>query len=160
MGKSVERELPWSWHRSPGLRGQLERVRRWHRRLIAASSREDVEDFLYAFFQNCYHLRDWLQPPAFDRGLVERLFDENVELRICRDICNMTKHFELSKLPFTGREPSLAREYAGIGRGWFEDDSNLVVLSAGEKYDALRLASRCLEIWEDFLRGAKAAGPN
>jgi hypothetical protein len=159
VSQSVERELPWSWHRSLGWRGQFERVHRWHQRLIAATSREDAEDFLYAFFQNCYHLRYWLGPPEFDPTQVERLLEDHVELRLCRDICNMTKHYELSKPPATWREPSVVREYVGAGSGWFEDDSILVVLSQGHQYDALDLASRCLEIWEDFLRGAMR-GPN
>jgi hypothetical protein len=151
----VRRELPWSWHRSPGWRGQLERVRRWHRRVNTAATPHDAEDYLYAFLQNCYHLRDWISaeggPP------VDRLFDDIEELRLCRDVCNMTKHRHLTRPPATGAEPSLAREYAGQGRGWFGDDSTLVILSAGKKWDARELAGRCLAAWEDFLREEGAA---
>ena len=153
----VERELPWSWHRSSGWRGQWERIRRWHRRLIDAATPEEAEDFLYAFFQNCYSLRDWLAPPEFQTRDVNELFENSTDLRLCRDIANMTKHFELSRQPATGREPSLAREYAGPGQGWFEDDSNLVVLSDGKNLDARELAARCLAVLERFLASGRAA---
>lgn len=77
--------------------------------------------------------------------------NNSIELRLCRDLSNMTKHFELSRLPATGREPSIAREYVGSGRGWFADDSVLVVLSQGRQFDMRELASRCLRLWEEHL---------
>jgi hypothetical protein len=46
-------------YRRGGWRGQLARVRRWHTRLRTAPP-EDYLDFLYAFFQNCDHLSDWI----------------------------------------------------------------------------------------------------
>ena len=148
---NVERELPWSWHRSPGWRGQFDRLRRWHERLHRAANPTDLEDYLYAFFQNCGHLRDWLPPEEFDPKSVAQLFDKSADLQLARDISNMTKHFELSRPAATGREPSLAREYVGRGRGCFGTDSSLVVLSRGEKHDALELAQRCLRAWKAFL---------
>jgi len=130
-------------------------VRRWHHRLLEARSPEDAEDYLYAFFQNCYHLRDWIS--AEGGPSLDQLFESSDELRLCRDVCNMTKHLQLTRQPATGAEPSLAREYAGQGQGWFDDDSTLVVLSRGTKWDARELAGRCLAVWEEFLRSEGAA---
>ena len=144
-----ERELPWSWHRSPGWRGQLERARRWHQRLLGATSLEDAEDFAYAFFQNCYYLRDWLS--RADEGAADRLFRRHDALLLCRDLCNMTKHFELDQPASTENEPALAREYVGAGRGWFGKGSEFVVLSRGRKVDARDLAGECLQVIEDFV---------
>ena len=145
-------ELPWSWHKSLGYRGQFSRVRRWYRRLSTATALDDIEDFLYAFFQNCYHLREWLlDAKVVAQTELESLFADNVEMQLCQDICNATKHQSLST-PRRPREFSLAREYVGPKRGWFEDDSILVVLSEGHKYDAIDLARSCLSLWEEFFK--------
>ena len=62
MASVQPRELPWSWERSPGWRGQYERLRRWRRRLseVDTNDLEGLFDFILAFFTVCYHLRDWL----------------------------------------------------------------------------------------------------
>lgn len=147
----VERELPWSWHNSSGWEGQLERTKRWHSRMRASRSPDDAEDFVFAFFQNCYALREWFPRSGFDPTLVKELFSRTPELRLCRDLANMTKHGDLSRSPSTGRQPSIAREYVGAGQGWFGGDSCLVVLSRGQKVDALELADRCLKLVQTFL---------
>jgi len=150
--KAPPPELPWSWHKSHGYKAQLSRVRRWYRRLSSATVRDDIEDYLYAFFQNCYYLLEWLLStkivPQID---IESLFTDNVEMRLCQDICNATKHLSLSK-PKMPREFSLAREYVGSTGGWFGNEAVLVVLSQGKKYDAMELAHRCLSLWEGFFR--------
>jgi len=147
-------ELPWSWHTSLGWRGQLERVRRWQKRLAATYDLTEAEDYLYVFFQNCYHLRDWLlSEKAVSQANLEQLFQVHAELRLCGDICNATKHVVLSK-PKQPCEFSLAREYRGPGAGWFGQDKSetFVVLSSGQNYEARELAATCLEIWEHFLK--------
>lgn len=54
-------------YRQDGWRGQFARVQRWHGRCRAfRNARSDpshfheYRDFLYAFFQNCNHLADWV----------------------------------------------------------------------------------------------------
>jgi hypothetical protein len=146
--KPPDPELPWSWHKSLGWRGQLARLRRWRRRLHATHDLQEAEDVLYAFFQNCYHFRDWLvAEAAVPQVDIDRLFAAHTELRLAGDICNATKHLTLSR-PKQPREFSLAREYRGPRRGWFglEESETFVVLSDGAKYEALELADTCMEI--------------
>jgi hypothetical protein len=53
--------------RQQGWQGHLQRVERWHQRANHALdtyngvAADDAIDFLYAFFQASYHMRDWLQ---------------------------------------------------------------------------------------------------
>lgn len=144
-------ELPWSWHKSPGWQGQFARVCRWYKRIQQAKVPSDIEDYLYAFFQNCFHLREWLQEArVVPQASIEQLFRDNEELRLCQDIANATKHRSLVD-PKQSREFSLARVYVGESHGWFESDTALVVLSEGNQHDALELAGRCLELWENLL---------
>jgi hypothetical protein len=144
--------LPWSWHRRYGWRGHFDRMCRWHDRLLRADTRDDVEDYLYAFFQTCSTLRDWLPSDLFPPEEVKRLFSETVEMRLCRDIANTTKHRRL-RHSVIGQEPALAREYVGRDRGRFDDYSDFIVLSKGEKYDLRDVASRCLNLCAQFIAG-------
>jgi hypothetical protein len=149
-------ELPWTWHKSAGWRGQWQRIHRWHSRITKAHELHDAEDFLYAFFQNAYHFRDWLiSDNAVAKAMADQLFATCIELRLCGDICNSTKHFVLSR-PKQPREFSLAREYRGDGLGNFgpRQSEAFVVLSDGKTYDAIALADICLRKWETFLQSS------
>jgi len=145
----IRPELPWSWHRSHDWRSQWEIVLRWHKRVEGARAREDVADFLYAFFQNCYVLRDWLPSDIFPPADVRMFLKKHIEMRLCRDIANMTKHGRLSQSA-TGSEPSLAREYQPRRRGRFGDDADFVVLSGGDTYDLRDISARCINAWRHF----------
>ena len=99
-------ELPWSWHKSPGWQGQFARVRRWYNRIHDARHPADIEDHLYAFFQNCCHLREWLQEArVVPQASIEQLFRDSEELRLCQDIANATKHHSLI-------DPKQSREFS------------------------------------------------
>jgi hypothetical protein len=155
MASVQPRELPWSWERSPGWRGQYERLRRWRGRL-SQLERNDLEglfDFVLAFFTACYHLRDWLlrDAPSIQLDL-DDLFTKSTPLRLTADIANIAKHFDLTRPPRAGRQLSFAREYVPGRVGWFGSDGRLVVLSDGEKIDVLGLASEAEQAWTAFLR--------
>lgn len=149
------RELPWSWERSPGWRGQFERMRRWSSRLRQASpdDEEALFDFTLAFFTSCYHLRDWLvhDVPSIQAAL-DQLFAASAPLRLSADIANIAKHLELTRPPRAERQLSFAREYVPGGTGWFGPDGRLVVLTGGEKIDVLDLVADCEAAWVQFLR--------
>jgi hypothetical protein len=144
-------ELPWSLHKSPGWQGQYDRMLRWHRRLHSARQPDEVEDYLYAFFVTCAHVRDWLLATKAVPQRDLEAFCSREDFRLCQDFCNATKHFSLSD-PKQGREFSLAREYVGAGRGRFGGDTTLTLLSRGKQHDAFDLADRCVDQWRGFLR--------
>lgn len=151
----VQKEYPaGSIHRTNGWEGQLSRISRWLDRLMNAESRVDAEDFLYAFFQNAHHLRDW-SPGGRTTDEIDGFLNSNLATRICRDVANVTKHHELTRRPAQEYEPSILREYAGKNRGWFECDSRLVVVTNykddGIVLDAREVAKECLRLWCEFL---------
>ena len=156
----IPTELPWSWLKSPGWQGQFLRMQRWYDRLDQAEDESDIEDFLYAFFQNCYHLRDWLENTGvLPEQVLGDFINANEEMQICRDICNATKHFSLNRSAFD-REFALAREYVGPARGRFGQDATLVVHIEEKKYDAFDLAAACMRLWRDFLISQKLDLPS
>ena len=151
----VQKEYPaGSIHRANGWEGQLARVSRWLDRLMNAKSPADAEDFLYAFFQNSHHLRDWAAGGKTTAD-IDTFLNSHLATRICRDVANLTKHHELTRTPAQEYEPSILIEYAGKNRGWFEDDSRLVVVTNhnndGIVLDAREIAKECLWLWCEFL---------
>ena len=151
----VQKEYPaGSMHRTNGWEGQLARVSRWLNRLMNADSPADAEDFLYAFFQNAHHLRDWAAGGKTTED-IDNFLNSHLATRICRDVANLTKHHELTRRPAQEYEPSILREYAGKHCGWFEGDSRLVVVTNhnndGIVLDAREVAKECLRLWCEFL---------
>ncbi len=149
------RELPWSWERSTGWRGQYERLQRWRARFLKAGP-DDVEllfDLALVFFTSSYHLRDWLErdDPSIQPAL-DDLFSTSAPMRLSADIANIAKHLDLTRPPRVGRQLSFAREYVPGHQGWFGRDARLVVLTGGEKIDVLDLTAKCETAWTAFLQ--------
>ena len=75
-----------------GWRSQYDRTHRWFERVAKIGTRqtqsagtEHERDTLYAFFQNCYHLQDWLRNSnAVPQTELESLFKAHVELQVCQ----------------------------------------------------------------------------
>src|SRR5271170_1846318 len=91
-------------------------MQRSYQRLLQASqgtdptarSSEDVRDALYHFFQDAYHLKDWIgndsSVATTGRRLDVQYIDNSTILQLCADLCNGTKHLGLSprRTPRTG----------------------------------------------------------
>lgn len=105
-----------------GWHGQLSRVERWHRRASMALDRqaqggdpEEAVDYLYAFFQAAYHLRDWLlKSGAAVQASLDTFMHETPALGFCRDVCNGSKHLVVDATHKTARV-GLMREYVPAG---------------------------------------------
>jgi hypothetical protein len=133
-----------------GWQTQLDRVRRWYHRASRTEDPTDRYDFLYAFFENAFHLRDWLiDNNAVSGEDLRILFATNEDMRLCRDLANSHKHYSLRD-PSQPTPPSEAYEYSP-GTGNLGTDVSLVILSDGTKHDAFDLARRILLAWEDFI---------
>lgn len=90
-----------TWH------DQYDRMIRSRDRLACSASPTWQEgsaaarDALYHFFQDAYHLKDWLladRPAGIRKSDVTDLFHDAaspVEMHVCADVCNRTKHFTL-----------------------------------------------------------------
>ena len=151
--KPAEGILPWSLHKGVGGTSQFQRLERWCQRVDETTTKEDLSDFIFTFFQNCFHLKDWLKKtgevPEED---LDKLTSNNIELQICRDICNATKHFSVVS-PCQKFEVSFVQEYCPkfTGGGWFGGDARLIVVTDEKNYDAKELMHKCLKIWKEFL---------
>lgn len=157
--------LGTDWH------DQWERVRRWQSRIRAIGSALPAQepektlalDDVFAFFMNCYHLRDWvMRSGARTPNEVKAFIDGSAPMLVCQDICNGFKHYRLDPARRTTSDADwttatrpadpvvvaggLSSRKVGGQRGqrWvFETD--------GGDRDMFELADDCVEAWRKFL---------
>jgi hypothetical protein len=142
---------------------QLERVRRWHQlfREVAEGRLHDrpsefYQDIVYAYFMNCYHLKDWIRnDPASGplAGKVERFISATPDLALCADLCNGLKHLAPNRRPRSAKSPRFGKRLFKVSLG--TQPTTIAVdytieTSSGPMY-AFDLATRCLAAWEAFL---------
>jgi len=114
------------------------------------------------FFQEFFNLKDWLiNDEVLQKGVVEKFYYSTVELKLCGDIANGTKHLEL-----TQRNPKIgqhSRMYNVINIEFtLNDDSCLdeqkhtirpiIALEDGREFDAFNVATECKEKLAQFLK--------
>jgi hypothetical protein len=142
--------------RIQGWRGQHERVLRWHARVVAAANSEpspDELDFLLAFFESCFHLRDWLLADgATTLPGLDALFAGSAELKVCRDLANGFKHHTISR-PSVDAGFSLVNEY--VPKNWPAKykypNGKWTVLAGAHQFGLVELAGDCVSQWNSFL---------
>jgi hypothetical protein len=143
---------------------QFDRVKRYHGRFAQLNAgmemtmpSENYIDDIYAFFQNCYHLKDWLKKdPTFTKRTpaeIEDYITHTPSLAICADICNATKHLGLSVAPRSGAEPRFGRRefHAHVGIAHPTTAVKASIDHNGTTFDAFTLATECVQAWEAFI---------
>ena len=150
---------------TPRYREQYNRMRRWYERFSAIDQgrehsvySDNYLDEIYSFFQNCYHLKDWIivdkAIPADVKGSVETYINSNRSLRLCADICNSLKHLHITSNR-SGESPAFSRKRFAVGLGAGVSTTislkYAVDTNSGSK-DAFRLATDCVTAWDTFLQ--------
>jgi len=152
---------------------QLQRVRRYFDRFAQLKvgrphtmSSDNYQDDIYAFFQNCYQLKDWIKndpacaswtPPP------ERLVNESDDLRICADLANGLKHLRRDK-PRSDQNPQFAQVPVHVivsgSFGHTEEvflQSTAVISTESGLVDGYDLAVRCIAVWERYVQANAGA---
>jgi hypothetical protein len=141
---------------------QLQRLERVYQRLVQCEQGrrhdmgcENYRDETYFFFLNCYHLKDWLindsNFPANKKD-VESYINANQELQLCADICNALKHLLLNRSRST-ENPRVGDQKIQLNS---EDGEATIrikftIETVSGPHDAFELATRCLELWKEFI---------
>jgi hypothetical protein len=64
-------------------------------------SENDFQDMMWACFQNCWHLTEWLRNdptvPSPQNEAARKMARQSSTLKICGDVCNGTKHLLLTR---------------------------------------------------------------
>ena len=144
---------------------QYARMLRVRDMLVKAGTRDwdfgsaQARDALYHFFQDAYHLKDWIKaerPNGVTPADVEALFDSDptkseIEMRLCADLCNRTKHAELTKVIRTGdAQTQFASQSvrvhvgAGVAHRW-------TIGSNDKTYDVAMVVEKIVATWDKWL---------
>src|SRR5262245_54487075 len=148
----------------PAYREQYDRMKRWYERFAAIDqgrphdvASDNYLDEIYAFFLNCYHLKDWIKcdsaVPVKDPQAVEDHINANRSLRLCADICNSLKHLHLTSSR-SGESPAFGKTHFALdlGSGRLPTVSlKYEVDTANGPEDAFKLATECVSAWDGFL---------
>ena len=115
----------------------------------------EMEDFLWAFFQNCWHVKDWIRhDESLGNDLRRRVWDDiqkHQSLLIVADVANGTKHF--------ASKPNL--EWVGADSKQIcitpNSDGTLFIaheigLKDGTRISASEAADRAMEAWREILQ--------
>lgn len=149
-------------------REQYDRMRRWYQRFVSlnqgrphdVSSNNYVDD-IYAFFMNCYHLKDWIinddTVANSVRKAVEPYIDSNRWLKLCADICNSLKHLRLTprrkprRKPRSGESPAFGKKEFNLDLETTTINLKYEVKTTAGPIDAFQLATECVDAWDAFL---------
>jgi hypothetical protein len=139
-----------------GYRDQLDRARRFLDRVqapideIENPSEVEFQDDMWSFFQNCWHVKDWVMhdplASSTQKDEVSKAAHASTLLMICRDMCNGTKHL--------GVREGAGHRYVEMtripGGPCFEMDCFLDD-GAGNLVSGKQLARECIAEWERIL---------
>lgn len=147
-----------------GYAEQYARTQRWYVRFqdIVNGKTHEVEsdnyiDDVYAFFMNCYHIRDWLIKDPIN-PLTQSIVDNHINstiLAVCADICNSIKHLSLDRTPRSGPAPTFGTKTYGLNLSVGNEAKITLqefwVHTSVGAINAFELATQCMSAWEAFL---------
>jgi len=150
---------------------QFDRTKRWYERIkkIDQGKPHNLSfvnlppkyfyDEVYAFFINCYHLKDWIlyddTVKPLDKGKVEPFMKKEDCMKLCRDICIGIKHLDPQSRTWSGQVPAFTgREFPVSLAGGPEPIIGVKFSIETKKgtIDAFELASECVRKWEEFIK--------
>lgn len=111
-------------------------------------------DSVLAFFQNSYHLKDWLKndpssgPHVKD---VESMINQSTFLSLCADICNGSKHLGRDRDIRSSSEPEWGPRLFKLNVSAKEIAIDLPIKVGPETFQAFDVATQCMKEWESYL---------
>ena len=126
----------------------------------------DELDYFISFFQNCFHLKDWIIEAQKNDGInwsnkIHAMINSNQSMKICRDLCNGLKHLRINR-PSIDKNFAIFYEYRPFHNldgskesGWsvFISENNL---SKPDKFLMEEIVKNCLDAWINFINSEPA----
>ncbi len=144
----------------PKYKEQYNRMMRWYEVFKTTNfgrvhdrNSDFYQDEVYAFFMNCYHLKEWIKNDntlPIPKPHVEKFINHETCLSLCADICNSIKHLENENRSLL--DPKFAGRYYKLGA---TISIKYTIETKNGQMDAFELASQCIEKWKDFLKDNK-----
>lgn len=143
-----------SIHRS--WREQYERMLRSHESLKQVTSgqhsigSDDAKDAMMHFFQDAFHLKDWLKNDQSLSVDSEAAVNASRPLEVCADLANGGKHMVLDRRQRGGAELIGQDVHITIGVG--SSHNWRIEADDGTTWDADKLADDVVAAWDAFLK--------
>lgn len=139
-----------------GWRSQYDLMNRTYSRLGQSYvSSIDYDDDLRHFFQDCWHLKDWIKNDAALKleKTIEKEVNANKSLRIVADLALGSKHFvRRAKSDREGANVTGIDVTVHLGQARGVDVVHRVTLNDGSTVTAREVASDALKAWDTVLR--------
>jgi hypothetical protein len=146
---------------------QWNRVNRWLERFRETSTgrphdrdSDYYQDEAYSFFQNCYHLKDWLKNDPAVTGQVndvEAFISQSPNLSLCADICNGSKHLLLTRHRASADTRMGTRDFRVDLVAGSDDPPTIsakyVIESTSKTFDSFTVGEACVKEWAAYLKG-------
>lgn len=113
----------------------------------------DLEDGFVRFFQDAWHLKDWLRNDPSSSSVVtdiEAYVNSTRVLCLAADVANGSKHLSLRSTR-TGDHTTDMRQAHGHGDPTIGLSATVEVESQGSRWDALVLAKQVIQAWESYI---------
>ena len=140
-------------HLIKGWKGQLDRMERFYTRFTQTEDATDALDYALTFFIYAHSLREWIvKYEQLDKTRFDSSWNDFVtrypEMKISRDICNVTKHLQLTQ------SASLDKNFATI---WAYDPfvnkkSEWIIYFGDRRMSLGTLMHLVLTGWKHFAR--------
>jgi hypothetical protein len=138
---------------------QFARVCRYLDRVRDPNRNENTNDYtddIWSFFQNAWHLKDWISnDKSLDPGVREKLKDaihKSTKLQICQGLANRTKH-DLETHAETAK-PGPIHTMVNLGPTPTTNYKHMIVLFDGQEIVAQDFAEEVVSTWRTILCAA------
>ena len=150
---------------------QFERVARTFQRVLNNQNRDPVEyeDDVWSFFQNCWHLKDWIKNDSqgvakATRQKIDVEVNSRPALVMMGELANKSKNLELTTSPTGPREALPIRRKAGATayidrRGQTQEADKadgaiylLVTDKNGDEFPVKKLATDAMKNWMAIIK--------
>lgn len=124
----------------------------------------DYEDDLWSFFQNCWHLKDWIKNdpgvPSSVSSTIEEAVNDYESLMICADLANRSKHLNLRMVRLNAAMPGrhiVATINETIGSQKPSDTTSVITwdykitLQDGSERRAMVVAEQAVADWKTLI---------
>jgi hypothetical protein len=138
---------------------QLARTERWLARLshVYPGTHQDYDDYVLAFFQNCWHIKDWIRnDPALPQALrdgIEKEVMNHPSLMICADMANGSKHLSLTRPRVGAGAKHSHRELKVVAGDPSQTTITYYIATDGNnKVRAMDVARDAIDAWRQILK--------
>ena len=138
-----------------GWKAQYDRMKRAYARLLEPHrSSIDYDDDLQHFFQDCWHLKDWIKndESLTLNGNIEDIVKGYKPLEIAADLANASKHLVRKQRDRTGARVTSKSVTVYLGQSRGADTVHVVTLADDSTHRATDVARDACDAWDTILR--------